>query len=476
MKKIYFLSNAQSRILLWIIVLVFLAIIGSSLATRQILLLQLRDNIDSSLEQEVEEVKRLIDGRNPETGEPFGDDVSAIFDVFLSRSIPEDDEFFITIVNQKIHASSPIALPYSLQINGNVIDNWAQLDFTKKGKISTIEETLIYMAHPIQTEGNGQGVFIVAHSLTNRQKEIDQVIFVVFMVMVCFFVSALTLAWITTGQVLSPLQLLTQTARSIKSADQQLGRRIPVRGTDEIAELTETFNAMLDRLQASFTSQQNFINDASHELQTPITVIQGHLDLLSQRPNDSEEIMWLMKDELQRMSRLVKDLLLLARAERPDFLCLEMLQVNELTQSIFAKSVVIAFRQWFLVQMASVKIVADRDRITQAMMNLVKNAIENTQETDRIEIGSRLIDKQVYFWVRNTGSVISLENQQRIFQRFARIPGSRPHSEGAGLGLAIVQAIAEAHGGYVDLKSSPEEGSIFTLILPLEPPQDRATV
>jgi signal transduction histidine kinase len=248
-----------------------------------------------------------------------------------------------------------------------------------------------------------------------------------------------------------------------------------VRGTQEIAVLTETFNAMLSRLRASFASQRNFINDASHELQTPITVIQGHLELLSQQQGDRAKTVWLMQDELKRMSRLVKDLLLLARAERPDFLDLTLVQVDELMEILYAKATAIAPRQWQMAQVAKVRIVGDRDRITQAVMNLAQNAVEHTQPEDTIEIGSRMVNQEIHLWVHNSGSTVSLADQTRIFQRFARAPASpRRRSEGAGLGLAIVQAIADAHGGTVTLESSPGKGTIFTLVLPLEPPQDSA--
>ncbi len=294
-------------------------------------------------------------------------------------------------------------------------------------------------------------------------------------VMGCAFILALIAAWVVIGQVLAPLELLTETARSIKSADDELDQRIPVRGTREIAVLTETFNAMLSRLRASFTSQRNFINDASHELQTPITVIQGHLELLSQQQGDRPKTLWLMQDELKRMSRLVKDLLLLARAERPDFLDLTMVQVDELMETIYAKATAIAPRQWQMTQVAQVRIVGDRDRLTQAVMNLTQNAVEHTQPADTIELGSRLVNQQIYIWVYNSGSTVSPADQRRIFQRFARAPIShRTRSEGAGLGLAIVQAIADAHGGTVTLESEPGKGTIFTLVLPLEPPQDSA--
>ncbi|MCG9893732.1 MAG: HAMP domain-containing histidine kinase [Thermosynechococcaceae cyanobacterium MS004] len=473
MAKPRFFGSAKAQILAWLICLVFLAIAGSTLAARQILLLQLANRIDRSLNQEVAEFKRLLAGRDPQTGQPFGDNLAAVFDVFLTRNIPDEDEYFITLLKGKLYASSPDNLSTSLPLSDKTLAQFASVVSSKKGRLTTTTGTLIYLAYPIR-KGAG-GVFVVAYSLTKRHQDLDRVVLIMTAVMGCAFAWALGMAWIATGKVLAPLEVLTQTARSIKSADQALERWVPVQGSDEIAALAQTFNEMLYRLKTSFTSQRDFINDASHELQTPITVIQGHLELLS--PNitpEHQETAWLIQDELQRMSRLVRDLLLLAQSERPDFLNLEMVRVEELTRTIYAKAIAIAPRHWSLAQVAGVRIVADRDRITQAMMNLIKNAVEHTQESDRIEIGSLLADDQVEFWVRNTGTSISPVDQLRIFQRFARGSGSRPRSDGAGLGLSIVQVIVEAHGGHATVKSDPQNGTKFTLILPLEVPQDQS--
>lgn len=467
------LNSAQARILAWITVLMLAATIGSTVATRQLLLLQLDQRIDSALEQEAAEMRRLVSGLNPRTGDPFGDDVQAIFDVFLSRNIPEEDEWFVALVNGRIYAIRPRDPLLSPELQNLMVSTFGTLDQRQKGQLTTNDNTLIsYIAYPLPTDGPDRGVFVVLQSLTQKRLEIRRVLWLEAQVLGISVAVALVLAWIATGRVLAPLQDLTQTARSIKVADPDLNQRIPVRGTAEIAELTHTFNAMLDRLQTSFTSQRNFINDASHELQTPITVIQGHLDLLAQHPNDPGDTLWLMKDELQRMSRLVKDLLLLATAERPDFLALELLAVDDLMPTIYAKAVVMAPRQWRLGKVSAVRIVADRDRLTQALMNLIKNAIEHTQAEDRIELGAKLVGQQVQFWVRDTGPGVSVADRERIFQRFARGTGKQRRSGGAGLGLAIVQAIAEAHGGEITLNDTAAPGTCFALVLPLEPPQE----
>ncbi len=173
-------------------------------------------------------------------------------------------------------------------------------------------------------------------------------------------------------------------------------------------------------------------------------------------------------DELHRMSGFVDDLILLAQAERPNFLHLEIVDAALITQEIFERSQALANRNWQLETVAKGKIVVDRQRIIQAVMNLVHNATQHTETTDQIVIGSKIYQGKVHFWVQDSGKGIDIENQQRIFDRFARVPGRPRSSEGAGLGLSIVKAITEAHKGQVNLDSQVGVGSTFTIVLPLE--------
>ncbi|WP_416673907.1 sensor histidine kinase [Egbenema bharatensis] len=478
-----FFLSAQTRILIWLGILIFLSVVISIFTIRQILSALLTERVQRSLEQEIEEVQRLIGGRNPSTGEPFGDDIASIFDVFLARSVPEDDEFFITLLNGEIYQTSPIALPDRLNERSSFLQSLAQVKHPQQGTKKIGWETIIYLAYPIETNGDGtsQGVFVVIQLLENKQREIDDAVLVAAKVIGLVMLVALGLAWVAIGRVLSPLKLLTETARSIHDVTQNLDQRIPIRGADEITELTMTFNQMLDRLQTSFATQREFINDASHEFQTPITVIRGHLDLLlvhllDQTAPEMRDAVNLMHDELDRMSRLVDDLLLLAKAERPDFLSLELVDVDRLTQELHAKATALAPRNWQLASTVSIRIVADRQRITQAVMNLVQNAVEHTHPEDTIELGSKLTEdptiKGICFWVRDTGIGIHPDDQVRIMQRFARATNTRRKSHGAGLGLAIVKAIAAAHGGRVSVSSKLGEGSQFNITIPLDPPQE----
>ncbi|NJL21535.1 MAG: HAMP domain-containing histidine kinase [Leptolyngbyaceae cyanobacterium SM1_3_5] len=218
--------------------------------------------------------------------------------------------------------------------------------------------------------------------------------------------------------------------------------------------------------QAAFTSQQDFIKDVSHELRTPITIIQGHLELLGDDPQERAETIALVRDELKRMNRFVTDLLLLMRAERPNFLRLSAVDLEMLTQELFAKATGLATRNWQLEAIAAGEMVCDRQRITQVVMNLAQNATQYTREGDTIAIGSALTNDTIRIWVRDSGEGITAEDQEYIFDRFARGRTSERRSEGAGLGLSIVQALVRAHDGHVELFSRLGQGSTFAIVLP----------
>ena len=470
------LSESRTRILICYIILMSISTLVSVLAVRQILFAKLEERIQQSLELEVEEFRQLRSGNDPETGQPFNNDVEAIFDVFLARNITEDDEFFITIANGRFYRASSLALPDSLQPTSPIVQRWVTLRQPQQG-IETVPSSkkllyeaepvrIFYYAEPISITGQTDGIFVVAHIPTlGKQNEINDAVRVIVQVSLIVLAIASLLAWFVAGQVLAPLRLLNRTARSISEAN--LTERISVQGKGDLAELATTFNDMMDRIEATFNSQRQLLNDVGHELRTPITIIRGHLELMGLTPEDQQETIDIVIDELDRMSRFINELVLLAKAERPDFLLPETLDLQSFTEEVYAKMKTLADRNWQLEAVGSGSFTADRQRLTEAVINLAQNATQHTETGDAIALGSAQSQGQVYLWIRDTGEGISFDDQQRIFKRFVRGSSRYHRSEGSGLGLSIVQAIAQAHGGRVDLHSQPDQGAIFTLILPL---------
>jgi signal transduction histidine kinase len=487
-----FLGEARTRILLWYLLLMSFFVVVSLPLMRQFVFAEVNARVREDLEEDKELFLRFLEN-DPEAREQLGIDSAklsekfvipptnqqqfkALVELYLSRRLLEDDSFLMAFVDGLFYRSSPKALPNDLQPGSDFIQPWTIATETLRGEqiVSNPDVgSILYLVEPITINGQQVGTFVVAHTTAGERREAVDALLIIFKVMMMMLVIALLLAWFAAGKVLAPLRMLATTAHAISDTD--LTQRIPVKGRGEMAELANTFNDMMDRLETAFATQRNFINDAGHELRTPITIIRGHLEVMGDEPEEQQETLALVLDELERMSRFVEDLLLLAKAERPDFLQLETIDLTSFTEDLFAKATALADRNWHLESIAKGRLVGDRQRITEAVMNLAQNATQHTTITDSIFLGTTITRHQVSFFVRDTGEGVALEDQERIFERFARSTKSRRRSEGAGLGLSIVQAIVEAHGGQAYLRSQPGTGATFTLVFPLESLQERLT-
>jgi two-component system, OmpR family, sensor kinase len=459
-------ASTRVQILGWYTGLLLLALMVGLILQRSILHSQLDNEVDSQLVQEVDELAQLSSGIDPATGEPFGRDVRVLFDTFLRSNVPVEGEALFTIVDGRPFAST--VAPVQLLDDAAVVAEWAAVTASTRGEFATVAGEVRYAAVPITVEGEVLGVFVVAVFMDEKVADINRVLRVGAFVFGSTLLVATVLAWVAAGRVLRPVRQLIDASSTISEGNWR--DRIPVRGGGEIAALTRNFNEMLDRLAEAFGTQRRFIDDASHELRTPITIIRGHLELLGDSPDEREETLRLVDDELDRMARLVDDLLLLARFETPEFLDPRPFDVAEFTQDIAANAAALGDRAWCVEEAAPVVMTGDRQRLAQALMNLLRNAAEHTSPGTVIALGSAATPSEVRFWVRDAGPGIPYSDQERIFERFARGRAGRRATGGAGLGLAIVRAIVEAHGGRVELQSVPGSGATFTLILPIDGP------
>jgi two-component system, OmpR family, sensor kinase len=468
------LSSARLRIVGWFILLLALALFTALLALRLLLLDGLEERIQQEMVQEVEELRSLAGGLDPADGQPFGSRIDRLFEVFLQRNLPLPNETMVTFIDGELFLRSLGEPPLRLDRQPQLVARWRDVTEPSRGQVTTDEVGRIdYLAVPLQLEGAPQGVFVVAAFTDIARQDVDEVVRVTALVGLGALLLGAALSWSVSGRVLAPVRELTQTARTISETD--LGGRIEVTGDDEIGQLAVTFNAMLDRLEGAFITQRHFIDDAGHELRTPITIIRGHLELLEDDPAERAETIDLVLDELDRMNRMVEDLLVLAKAQRPDFLNLAVTDLNPLVAEIHAKATAMAPRRWALEVGSGGRIVADGQRLTQAVVQLAANAVQHTADGDTITIGSDVADEQTCIWVRDEGPGIAPEDQERIFSRFSRGAGARRSSDGAGLGLSIVKAIAEAHGGRLHVSSTPGAGATFTLTIPVDPQEELRT-
>jgi signal transduction histidine kinase len=400
-------------------------------------------------------------------------DLKLFISDFLAAELPEDDNFFIAVIEGKFYQSSPAVLVEPLRPNSELVADWSNASQPRSGERESRDPGIgkvIYLLQPLMIDGRLKGVFVAAHTTAGERYEALIGIYIFTGLATGVLLLSFVIAWLATGRMFLPVQQLAHTASSIIS-ESDLNQRIQQRsGSNELSQLIDVFNQMMDRIQKAFDTQRDFINDAGHELRTPITIMQGHLELMSDVTAEQQETIDVVMDELDRMNRFVNDLIMLAKAERADFLQMGSIDAAAFVDDFFSKASSLADRKWYLVNRCSDNFMGDRQRLMGALLNLAQNATQHTQANDLIEIGAVSDSQVIRFWVRDTGAGISLDDQKKIFDRFARAANSYRRSEGVGLGLAIVKAIVTAHGGKIELVSQLGAGSTFTLIVPQEPP------
>jgi signal transduction histidine kinase len=217
--------------------------------------------------------------------------------------------------------------------------------------------------------------------------------------------------------------------------------------------------------------QRRFVQDASHELRTPITVALGHAELIQRSAKDPilAEDAAVIADELMRLRHLANRLLLLAGAEELDFLHLEPVDVETIVVDAVRRWTATP-RRWLIGSIEEATVMADADRLEVALDALIENAVNHTREPDTIEVAIRRRDARAMISVRDTGAGIPAPDLDHIFDRFARAdPGRSRHTGGFGLGLSIVKAIVDAHGGEVRVVSAVGVETTFEILLPLSP-------
>ena len=383
---------------------------------------------------------------------------------FLATNIPDDDELLIGWWDDHVAAQSP---------RWDAVSRSAWLAEAVRPLLATNGTTRVdspfgELEVNVQSvrRGDAVGALVVVSFLDRARAGLHETMrtYAIVAALALLMVTAMA-AWVS-GRLLSPLRTLRETADEISGTD--LSRRLPVTGNDDITALTRTFNRMLDRLESAVVGQRRFLDDASHELRTPLTVLRGHLELLD--PDDPEEVAAtreLLVDETDRMARLVGDLVLLAKSDRPDFLRPREVDLGALTRDLATKARGLGDRAWTLDEVAEHKLVADEQRLTQAVLQLADNAVKHTRHGDTVAVGSSYADGVVRLWVRDTGPGVPPEDRQRVFERFGRsaVP---PDDEGFGLGLSIVGAIARAHGGSVAVEDADPPGARFVITLPEE--------
>jgi heavy metal sensor kinase len=274
-------------------------------------------------------------------------------------------------------------------------------------------------------------------------------------------------------KALRPVDQIRRAAVKISSSN--LDEKIDIGGRrDELGRLAETFNAMIGRLKDAFQRINQFSIDVSHELKTPLTILKGETEVALRKDREQEDYKVLLMsnlEEVDRMSRIIDDLLLLSKAETKEIaLNFEEIALRDLILGVCMDMKIFADKKGIEIEaseLEDVRVRGDELKVRRMLWNIVENGIKYTQSGGKVTVSSYVNDGYVRIDVKDNGLGISREDIKYVFDRFYRADRSRRRETGSGLGLSISKWIAEAHKGSIEVKSQPSEGSLFSIKLPV---------
>jgi heavy metal sensor kinase len=384
-----------------------------------------------------------------------------------------------------------VQLPISL----NALKNASTGLITFETNRSVGNTPLRIVTLPVAEKDHTMRIVQVASSLEDVEDALNTLLLILTITVPSVLIMASVGGQFLAHKALKPVDQITQTARMITS--QNLNQRIPPpKVKDEISRLVETFNDMITRLDQSFCQIKQFSSDASHELKTPLTILRGEVEVTLRKERTSPEYQQILKsnlEEINRMSQIVEDLLLLSRADNGEIqLAPKEINLSEVVREIVPQAHILAksknLQIHTLLPEDQVYILGDRLRIRELFLNLLENAVKYTEEGGKITIhltknhtpsagkdngnglepGKRALAE---ITVADTGIGIAKQDQERIFDRFFRVDKARSREQGgSGLGLSICKWIVEAHRGKISVESELGKGSSFIVLLPLHRP------
>ncbi len=369
-------------------------------------------------------------------------------------------------------------LPAGWPLDKGIIDQALRTGHTIPQTVRLGDTVLRIDNFPLNTpEGQAFGVLQLGRDITQQESSLAGLREVLILAGLSGIIVAFGAGWILARQALRPIGRVAQTAQDIGDS-RDFARRVEYTGpNDELGRLCTTFNVMLGHIQAAYQqienalqAQRRFVADASHELRTPLTTIRGNIGLLSTAPDvsseDRREALEDMSSEAERMSRLVSNLLVLARADAGLHIAKQPVHVEDIMQEVYRQARVlsegVALR---LDGPQPAEVEGSPDYLKQLLLILVDNAIKNTPSGGEVRLADPIESGFVRLTVSDTGKGIPAEALPHIFERFYQADKSRTGG-GTGLGLAIAKWIAEEHGGRIEAQSQLGAGSTFTVWLP----------
>lgn len=460
------MKSARSNILGWILVPVILSMAATYALSSVLLRNNLAVEIDERLNQEAQELYLLAERAiDPVSGRAYTS-AKDVLELYIRRSVPDNLETIFVLVNGVVlERSSGPDLP-RLDRDLEFINDIKELEEPALANFQSEGELVRFIVIPVS--GTEDGGHLVAAIFSNRELEkVNSTLVQLALLMLLALATATGAGWFVAGRILRPLRQLGEITR--KATDGTIEERLTgFNPNQEIGSIALDFNNMLDRTASAFASQRRFIDDAGHELKTPLTIVRGHLDLIKLDRSETASSISIIEDEVLRMTRIVQDLQTLTKSSQSSFIRTSLVDPGEIVDEVFVKTSAIANRTWIIETKASHAYPIDRQRMVQALLQLVDNAIKHTFEKDSIVIGLRSDTDGIELFVGDSGKGIPEESRAFVQERFARGNWSSEDSEGSGLGLAIVDAIARGHLGEVFIRTSDLGGAEVGIRLNLD--------
>ncbi|MDD2468245.1 MAG: ATP-binding protein [Desulfobulbus sp.] len=387
-------------------------------------------------------------------------------------SIPRSGHYYKVLLDGQILAASPSLVDEGFDLASGPLE-FMNADKNIKVYTSTgpNKEPIRTLHHSFKAYGRTFDIF-VAESIRDNIAMINAFQHFLLIVMpLCILTVCLVSGWII-KRSLKPLDVFSFSIRRI--TPKSLGDRLEVKAeAQELCGIAASFNEMLGRLQKAFESEQRLISDASHELKTPVSVIKAHCDVLLQKErtvDEYREALETIREISNNMGRLTKDLLSLARLDAGRFspMGFREISLKNCVQKALRLTLPLAEHRSVNITLSLAEdliVNGDEDRLSEAFLNLIENAICYNRENGSVEISAGKENGVVRLTVADTGTGIAEEDRERIFDRFYRADVARG-TEGTGLGLSIVKSIIKNHHGTIEVESKPGRGSSFSVILP----------
>jgi heavy metal sensor kinase len=341
-------------------------------------------------------------------------------------------------------------------------------------EVATAEESI--SARLLAVPADGGTVLVVGASLNDQKEAVGRLLALLLIGGPVGILLASGVGWLVAGAALRPVERLRVEAEAISGSEP--GRRLPVPDTrDELARLGDSLNRMLGRLEDAVERERRFVGDASHELRSPLANLKAELELARRRARTREELLAALHsaaEETDRLADLAEDLLVLARADGGRLtIRREELDADQLVRDSVGSFAVRASELGIALDTViqdGVRAEADPARLRQALGNLIDNALQHTPRGGSVTVELGRLDGQLRIAVADSGAGFETAFLDRAFDPFTRSDAARSRDDGgAGLGLAIVRAVAEAHGGSVEASNRPEGGATVIISLPLQP-------